>query len=127
MTNKPKTYDELFPSPYLKHDDLGSEDKILTISSFDFEPVGEDNEMKGTLYFNEVEDKKLVLNKTNASTISDIYGKRIEDWVGKRIALYKTEVPFAGKMVIAIRVRIDPPVGQPTENSPQEQPSVWQG
>ena len=126
MNNKPKTYDELFPSPYLKHDDIGDVDMILTISSFDFEPIGEDNEMKGCLYFNEEEDKKLVLNKTNARTISDIYGKRIEDWVGKRIALYKTEVPFAGKMVKAIRVRIDPPAEQPAGNSPQNQQTVWQ-
>ena len=126
MNNKPKTYDELFPSPYLKHDDIGDGDKILTISQFDFEPIGEDNEMKGCLYFNEV-DKKLVLNKTNASTITDIYGKKLDGWTGKRIALYKTEVPFAGKMVKAIRVRIDPPVEQPSENSSQEQPSAWQG
>ena len=125
MTNIPKTYDELFPSPYLKHEDLGGEDRILTISKFDFEPVGEDNEMKGCLYFNEV-DKKLVLNKTNAGTISDIYSKKFDEWIGKRIALYKTEVQYAGKMVKAIRVRLDPPAEQPAGEQPQNQPSGWQ-
>ena len=125
MNNKPTTYDELFPSPYLKHDDLGEEDKILTISSFDFEPIGEENEMKGCLYFSEV-DKKLVLNKTNASTITDIYGRKFDGWTGKRIALYKTEVPFAGKMVKAIRVRIDPPAEHPAGNSPPQQTSTYQ-
>jgi hypothetical protein len=107
--NKPQTVDELFPSPYLKHDDVGDQDLILTISKFDFEEIGIDQpEMKGVLYFEET-DKKLVLNKTNASTIGDMYGNNINQWIGKQIAVYKTEVSFGSKMVMAIRVRIKPP------------------
>jgi hypothetical protein len=64
--------------------------------------------MKGVLYFNETE-KKLVLNATNAKTIGEIYGNKIPQWIGKPIALYKTEVSFAGRTVWGVRVRLKPP------------------
>ena len=116
--NKPQTVDELFPSPYLKHDDIGDQDLVLTISEYDFEAIGLDQpEMKGVLYFEET-DKKLVLNKTNAETIGGIYGKEITQWVGKQIALYKTEVSFAGRTVWGVRVRLKPPT-KPEQVQPE--------
>jgi len=125
--NKPTTIDELFPSPYLKHDDIGDQDMALTISNYDFEAIGVDQpEMKGVLYFEET-DKKLVLNKTNAGTISEIYGKEITQWVGKPIALYKTEVSFAGRTVWGVRVRKNPPTkpqpAQVQQEAPQSPPN----
>jgi len=106
----PNTFDELFPSPFLKSNDIGNEDLHLTISRFDFEILGQGDqaERKGVLDFQET-PKRLVLNMTNASIIAEIYGSIISGWIGKRIAVYRTEVPFGGKMVPAVRVRTTPP------------------
>ena len=43
------------------------------------------------MYF-EGKPKGLVLNKTNANTISDAYGDETEHWEGKEIVLYEAEV-----------------------------------
>ena len=52
------------------------------------------------------ETKGLVLNKTNASMIAHDYGREIDDWVGKTIECYKDAVPYQGRIVDAIRVRV---------------------
>jgi hypothetical protein len=60
------------------------------------------------LFFRE-EEKGLVLNKTNTTIIAKLYGDDTDDWVGKPVTLYATEVQFQGDMVDAIRVRNKPP------------------
>jgi hypothetical protein len=99
------TLDDLFPSRFLKAVDLPDEgDLILTIASVETQEIGPDRESRPVVGFNEVV-KTLVLNKTNATTISDLYGKIIAGWVGKKIDLYSTEVAFQGKTQLCIRVR----------------------
>ena len=55
-------------------------------------------------YF-EGKSKALVLNKTNANTITDRLGPETDGWVGRGLTLYPTEVDFQGRRVAAIRVR----------------------
>lgn len=95
-----------FPSKYLKSGDLGSDDLTLTMSHVEEEVVGQDadSESKPIVYFEEVE-KGFVLNKTNAGTISALYTPETDNWKGKRITLFATEVAFQGKQTLAIRVR----------------------
>lgn len=51
-------------------------------------------------------DKPIVLNATNGKSIAGIYGNKVESWVGKPIALYKTTVNgVGGGQVEAIRIR----------------------
>jgi hypothetical protein len=66
--------------------------------------------MKGT-------EKGFAINATNGRAISTMYGPHIEDWVGKRIALYKstTRNPNGDGDVECIRVR--PQVPAPTASS----------
>lgn len=101
-----------FPSKYLKADgDLPDEGNlVLTMDRVDLEDVGSagDTEMKPVLYFRET-DKGLVLNKTNASTISSLYSPETDEWRGKKIALFSQEVDFQGRQVLAIRVRMKKP------------------
>jgi len=102
---------EVFTSNYLTHADLNRQDVSVTIKSveakeFDDDKKGKD--MKLIIGFREL-DKSLVCNKTNANTISDIYGDETDEWPGKRIVLYETEVEFGGKTTLAIRVRLRPP------------------
>ena len=59
------------------------------------------------VYFSNVRDKKksLVLNATNAKTISKLYGRHIEAWAGKPIAIFATKTLAFGEEVECIRVR----------------------
>jgi hypothetical protein len=47
----------------------------------------------------------LLLNKTNAKAIAQLYGKRPADWVGKWIELYPTTTEVGGEVRDCIRVR----------------------
>lgn len=50
--------------------------------------------------------KPIVLNATNGKTIAAMFGPKVEAWVGRRIAMYKTQVQgVGGGMVEAIRIR----------------------
>ena len=56
------------------------------------------------------DQKPLIVNKTNAKAISKVCGSNyIEDWKGKQIALYISNVKAFGELVEAIRVRLVPP------------------
>lgn len=117
---------ELFPSKYLKVNDLPEEgDLIVTISDLVIEPIGNDPpEPKPVLYFRELPKKGLVLNKTNSGIIESLYGGETDLWLGKKIGLYAAEVEFSGKTLMGVRVRLKAPVSkgparpQPAEDFP---------
>jgi hypothetical protein len=102
--------DQMFPSKYIKAGDCEEADLILTVRTVKMEDVGqgENAETKPVVYFDE-EEKGLVLNKTNATTISELHGRNTDQWTGKRIALYATEVEYGGKVSMGIRVRLKAP------------------
>jgi len=102
MTTKDVTIDEMFPSKYLRAVDLPLKGMTLTIDAVEQEQLGNDD--KWVLYFTGGEKRGLVLNKTNALTISDGFGKKVADWSGQKIHLRKEKVPFQGGRVDAIRV-----------------------
>jgi hypothetical protein len=111
----PKVSDA-FPSKYLAADvdvkDMDEGGTILTIRAGDFELVGQgdDQEQKLVLYFEEV-NKGLIVNKTNATTLSQILkSDDTDDWIGKAVKLYAKDVEFSGKMVRGIRVNTRLPV-----------------
>jgi len=100
-----------FPSKYLSAADLPDDgDLIVTITDVTMESVGLGAEAseKPVLYFQEAK-KGLILNKTNTETICSLYGSETDDWEGKRLALFATEVDFKGKQTLAIRVRTRAP------------------
>ena len=94
---------EEFPSKYLKAADLQNREVRLTMANVEIEKLGEDN--KPILYF-KGKEKGLVLNKTNANTISDDYGDDTEDWYDQPLILFSVMVDFQGKVGPAIRVRV---------------------
>lgn len=96
-----------FPSTYLKAGDLQGRTVSVVISDLKFETLGQgaDAEQKAILYF-QGKEKGLVLNKTNANIISQVYGDETDDWIGMEIELYTAMVQFQSNMVEAIRVRI---------------------
>jgi hypothetical protein len=101
---------QAFPSKFLKAADLDG-DRVLTIRSVAIEDVGTDRtEEKPVVSFQEIE-RRLVLNRTNADTIADLYGADTDDWAGRQIILTPSETDFAGKRVPCIRIRTRAPGG----------------
>jgi hypothetical protein len=94
-----------FPSEYLKAADLQGRQVQVKISRIEMKDIGE--EPKPVLHF-EGKDKGLVLNKTNANTISAAFGDETDEWVGEEIILYETAVEFQGRRVQGIRCRVPP-------------------
>ncbi len=92
-----------FPSNYLKAADLEGREPIVTIDRVEMTEIGDEGD-KPVLYF-VGKEKGLVLNKTNANTITDILGNDDTDfWHGQRIKLITAKVEYQGKRVPAIRI-----------------------
>lgn len=101
---------DMFPSRYLKAADFEDGDAVVTIERLEEDTVGQGKDAKDVwiVYFTEL-DKGLVLNKTNTVTIGKLYGDDTDDWTGKKITLFSTEVQYQSDMVAAIRIRSKPP------------------
>ncbi len=97
---------DVFPSTYLKANDLIGYDVVFTIRDVDRQEF--DDGTKPLVWFEEL-SKGLVLNRTNFTSIAKLHGEDSEDWQGKRIALFGTEVAFRGTPTLAIRVRLTVP------------------
>lgn len=95
-----------FPSKYLRAADLDGRQVTVSIDRVVMEDVGDDD-AKPVLYF-VGKEKGVVLNKTNASNISLIYGDETDDWHGKPVTLYEAMVDFQGRSVAAIRIKGPP-------------------
>lgn len=97
---------KVFPSRFLKAEDLNGKDFVLVVRTVVMEKLGSPPNVdeKPVLYF-EGAKKGLVLNKTNAMTIASIHGPETDNWKGKKITIYPTQVRAFGKMESAIRVR----------------------
>lgn len=108
--------DQAFPSKYLRADDMGQEDETYTIDRVEMGTVGsgDEAETKPIVFFRETE-KGLALNKTNSNTIKGLYGADTDDWSGKPVTLFVTEVDYQGKQVLAIRVRMRAPKPAPRQ------------
>ncbi len=98
---------DLFPSKWIKAEDLDSGPQTVAIRELVVEEIGQgkQREAKGVLYFH-ARNKGLVLNATNCRTIEDAYGTESDNWPGKSIELFSTETDFQGKRVPCVRVRV---------------------
>ena len=94
---------ETFPSKYLKAADLQGREVRVTMGHVEMEKIGDDN--KPVLYF-KGKERGVVLNKTNAGTISDSYGDDTDDWYDQPLILFSVMVDFQGKVAPAIRCRV---------------------
>lgn len=97
---------------YLGSWDVEDTDLVLTIKNVSQRsvktPQGKDEEC---IVCEWVENyKPMILNATNCKTISKVYNSEyIEDWAGKKVALFKTMVSAFGDTTEALRVRPYPP------------------
>jgi hypothetical protein len=99
---------DAFPSKYLKASDLKGRQVTVSIDRVEYEPVGQDRQMKPILYF-EGKEKGLVLNKTNCNAIIAITeSPDTDDWRSASILIYPTETAFGGEQVECIRIKRAP-------------------
>jgi ethanolamine ammonia-lyase large subunit len=107
---------DLFPSKYLKAADAEPE-VTLTIARVSKESMknkeGKD-ELKPVIFFQELE-KGMVLNKTNAATLTAMYTSTIENWTGQKVVLCAAEVSAFGEMQKALRFRQEAPTVSRTD------------
>lgn len=96
----------MFPSKYLKAEDLGDAgaEVDLIIRDLEIEDVGQKKEKTPVLYF-KGKNKGFILNKTNAALLTKQYGDDTDDWLSEPVTLYVKEVEFQGDMVLALRVK----------------------
>lgn len=86
---KPVDWDELYPGRFLKASDFKGKNVTLKIKEVNLEELEGDKgkQIKGVLSF-EKTDKQLALNKTNGICAKEMFGKKVQEWVGKRITLF---------------------------------------
>jgi len=116
---------DLFPSRFFKADDV-TNPVILTIAAVSQEVMGEGQEEKPVVYF-EDHQKCLALNKTNAERIANLVGSdTVEDWYGAKVELFRDTVMFHGARTPCVRVR--KPRGLVSRQRPQEDniPESWE-
>jgi hypothetical protein len=94
---------KLYPSKYLRADDLGDGTRTVVIESLELEEMS-DGQEKPVLYFKGMA-QGLVLNRTNSYSLAEVYGDETDDWVGQRIQLYVASTEYRGQRVPCIRVR----------------------
>lgn len=99
---------DIFPSKYLKADDLNGREVTVKISDCRMEEIGQgsNKEEKPIVYF-DGKEKGVVLNKTNFSAIADAYGDETDDWRDQPVILFSVQIenPQTKKVGPAIRIR----------------------
>jgi hypothetical protein len=96
-------FNEAFKGNFMKAADLGGKARRYTIKSIGPEEVG--GEDKIVMRF-DGEDRALVLNKTNATTLKGAWGEEMDDWVGNAVVLKPDKTDFQGKRVDCIRLAV---------------------
>ena len=103
---------DCFPSKWIKAADLGGREHDLTIDRIEIETLDEQT-AKPVVYF--VGHKKgLMLNRTNAAAIADLFSPETDRWHGRTVTIFPTETDYRGVTVDCIRVRKTAPA-QPIE------------
>ena len=96
---------QFFASNYVKADDLTEGKRTVTIDAFFVEEI-EGKEKPAISFAPDSNTQPLILNKTNASSISSLYGRNPDDWIGKQVELYRDIANLNGRTVPCVRVRM---------------------
>ncbi len=85
----PVDWDELYPGRFLKAGEFKGKKPTLTIASVSLEELVGDKgpQTKGIVRFDRT-DKALALNKTNGICLKEMFGRKVQEWVGKRVTLF---------------------------------------
>lgn len=87
---KPIDWDQLYPGRFLKAGEFKEKKVTLTVKEVDLdELVGNDGtkKIKGVISFVET-PKQIPLNKTNGLCLRAMFGRKVQEWIGKRVILF---------------------------------------
>jgi hypothetical protein len=89
---RPVDWDELYPGRFLKAVDFKGKQVTLKISEVKIEELVGDKgpQIKGVISFDKTE-KQWALNKTNGICLKEMFGKKVQEWVGKRVTLFPSQ------------------------------------
>lgn len=124
-------YRSLYDKDYIGAWDLKEKDVTVTITKvIGGNLVGQGGrKTKKPIVYMRGTEKGFAINATNGKTIARMYGNHVEDWVGKRITLYKstTRDPSGGDAEVeCIRVRPQAPAAL-TSQAPAEEEQLGAG
>ncbi|MCK5341850.1 MAG: hypothetical protein KAR20_00520 [Candidatus Heimdallarchaeota archaeon] len=117
MTHWKKNFNYDFIGSYIFDSEDG--EMTLTIETTKMDEVKNDRGQTERVFvatFKETDAKPMILNKTNCKIISKMYTPFIENWLGKKITLYKDNVSAFGEVVEALRIRKIKPTTTMTES-----------
>ena len=101
-----------FPSSWLKAADLGGREVTVKMAAVEMETIGQGSDADELPVLSFVgQQKGLILNKTNARSITQLYGSETTGWSGRRITLYPTTTTYGAETRDCIRIK--PPVDTP--------------
>jgi len=85
----PTDWDQLYPGRFMKAGEFQGKKPTLTITAVKLDELegNKGKQVKGIISFKETE-KALALNRTNGICIKAMFGKKVQEWVGKRITLF---------------------------------------
>lgn len=111
MATSDYDYDQLYPGRFMKAGEFKGRAWTMQIEEIRIEELeGEKGKRdRGILMFKGAK-KGLVLNRTNGECLKAMWGRATREWVGKRVTLYPTNVPFGKEMKLAIRIYGSPDI-----------------
>lgn len=86
-------YDQLFPGRFMKAGEFQGRDVTLTVTNIELEDLPQEkggDRARGIISFRETK-KKLVLNRTNGECIKGMFGRNVQDWIGKKVTFFPSE------------------------------------
>lgn len=100
-------YRRLFDKEFLGAWDLPDRDVVVTIAAAGGgELVGPGGRKTKKPVISFVgKEKKMAINATNGKALAGMYGPFVQDWVGKKCTLYKTQTQMGGETMDCIRIR----------------------
>jgi len=112
-----------FPSSWLKAADLGGQEVTVSMAAVQIETIGQGNDADSLPVLSFVgQSKGLILNKTNARSISQLYGTETTGWSGRSITLFPTTTQYGSETRDCIRIKAPAEPAAPAPVAPQPQP-----
>ena len=103
---------DLYPSKYIKSDDIGHQRITLQVAAIKLEEVAENEAAKPVMYFHGKE-KGMVVNKTNAMLCGHVWGPDTDVWLNQWLELFTEAKMFNGKVVQGLSVAPKLPTAAP--------------
>lgn len=130
---KPIDWDDLYPGRFLKAADFKGKNITLKIASVSIEELIGDTgpKIKGIISFEKTE-KQLALNKTNGICLKAMFGKKVQEWCGRKVTLFPSQwngedcirVFGSPELTADMVVSIALPRRRPTEMTLRKTPEV---